>query len=119
MQLLVCIFLLGCTLCSAFVPIGQRHHTQPITPSFLSAKFAGNDRQESSQEALVDCITRGLRQGSAAVAAIVVATTVLQPVQPSLAAQPTLNDAIVEVSETSYPIIRALDPTAFRLLRRT
>ena len=61
-----------------------------------------------------DIVARGWKRAASISAAVVVATTVLQPVQPSLAVQPTLNEAIVEVSETSYPILRALDPAGFR-----
>jgi hypothetical protein len=59
-----------------------------------------------------------LRRAAVTAVSLVVATafTVLQPVcvPEALAVQPTLNEAIVEVSETSYPILRALDPTNFR-----
>jgi len=38
----------------------------------------------------------------------------IPPVPPSFAAVPTLNEAIVELSETSYPILRSLDPANFQ-----
>jgi len=47
-------------------------------------------------------------------ASLFVATLAMPPTVPPSYAATTLNEAIVEVSETSYPILRALDPAGFQ-----
>lgn len=92
------IFLLGCTLCS----------------TLSIDKFQKSPSQHAIQSITVDdMISNGLR-ATAISASVFVATMVMPPIPASYAAPITLNEAIVEVSETSYPILKGLDAVNFQ-----
>jgi len=112
----VCLFLVGCTLCSAFTSIGTKQHvSRALSPaSFLLADQTNNNEDNEAVSSSSDLVARGLKRAAATFASVVVTASVLQPVTISHAVQPTLTEAIVEVSKTSYPILRELDPTNFR-----
>jgi len=125
-------------MCSAFTSIGIGIGISSSSPTAVASSVLLAERQSATTTASTTASTttskdgvlkreRGvasanspslLRRASVTAASVAVATvfTVLQPVcvPEALAIQPTLTEAIVEVSETSYPIIRALDPTNFR-----
>jgi len=128
MKIIFCsisLFLVGSTLCSAFTNLGgpQQGTTLSIQASIstssssLSAERSGE--RSASVEPSSDFVAKCWRRAAVTAASMVVATT-LTMVQPTVmipaafAAQPTLQEAIVEVSETSYPILKALDSTNFK-----
>jgi hypothetical protein len=92
------IFLLGCTLCS----------------TLSIDKLQKSPSQHAIQSITVDdMISSGLR-ATAISASVFIATMVMPPIPASYASPITLNEAIVEVSETSYPILKGLDAVNFQ-----
>lgn len=110
---LLSLFLVGCKLCSAFTSIGTNNILSTSFPiSILSLTAEHRQKAHTTVERADSPPTIGAV--SLAIALGVATTVFVQPIPSALATPPTLNEAIVEVSATSYPILRALDPVAFR-----
>jgi len=71
------------------------------------------ERTATTTTTNLNLLSSGLR-AAAISASVLVATMTMPPVPASHAAVPTLNEAIVELSETSYPILRTLDTVNFQ-----
>ena len=120
----LCLLIVGCTLCSAFTSICKKEQSLALSAKRSIQNNNKNigiletcERQtEKICTSSVNFVPAGdfvWTRAFAIFASVVMTTSVLQPVPASLAASPTLNEAIVELSETSYPILQALDPVPF------
>ena len=109
------LFLAGCLVsCSAFTVSRGPAAPRTTTTTTTTVSLGATREQEQEQQEEPGPLRRAVSASAAVAAAVAVSTGILAPVPPALAVQPTLNEAIVDVSETSYPILRALEPTAFR-----
>eukprot|EP00536_Pseudo-nitzschia_multiseries_P003880 jgi/Psemu1/253049/estExt_Genewise1Plus.C_620009 len=112
-----CLFLAGCTLSSG-LSVDDKLPRKVVSvktnnnPTLLLSSRT-EEPKKNGKDATTDFLGNGLR-AAALSASVMVATMTLPPVPASHAAVPTLNEAIVELSETSYPILRQLDATNFR-----
>lgn len=103
------IFLFGCTISCSALSVDKL----PIIPIHTEAPASSSTVLAAAATSATHIVSSGLRIAAISTS-VLVATMTMPPVPASLAAVPTLNEAIVELSETSYPVLRELDTVNFQ-----
>mmetsp|Transcript_184 Transcript_184/g.381 ORF Transcript_184/g.381 Transcript_184/m.381 type:complete len:335 (+) Transcript_184:153-1157(+) len=113
--LVACLILLGCKSCSglSFGKVTKKSSVHTSIPTSLESKPGKDAADGATDLASKNVLGNGLR-AAALSASLMMATMTIPPVPAAHAAVPTLNEAIVELSETSYPVLRQLDAVNFQ-----